>query len=196
MLLTYIGVSFVLADSGDTGGCGIYSEPVEATYVEGACTNDDIAGYCDDWWSGSCPIWDQIRRKSDWRLYNCSSTETLIHSANYYDGEGTGVSLYFDRHGALAGVWQYTNAFTWCCEGQSAFDYKRGDVDCLIGTPFEDTGLSNPDSTADSQAGSEAESRSERPPGDKDPSCGCSGRNSATAAVFGLLLLARRWFKR
>jgi hypothetical protein len=201
MLTVYLMSIFsALADSGDSGDCGYYGNPVDAAFVDGLCVTDDLGDYCEEWWYGQCPTWDQVLEEGDGSFYLCPPGGSLTYQASYSNGEGGGLALYFDSDGKLQGSWLWVTSYYFCCDGQRSFDYQRGDVNCLNATPIEDSGHSStdssPDSTADSRASSEADSRSERPPGDKDPSCGCSGRNSATAAVFGLLLLARRWFKR
>ncbi|HND33949.1 MAG TPA: hypothetical protein PLA94_28310, partial [Myxococcota bacterium] len=194
-----VGMSAALADSGDSGDCGYYGNPVDAAFVDGQCVTDELGDYCQEWWYGQCPTWDQVLEEGDGSFYLCPPGGELVYQAMYSNGEGGGLGLYFGANGELLGAWLWVTSYYFCCDGHRSFDYVRGNVDCLYGTPIEDPGHSStdssPDSTADSRAGSDADSRS-GPPGDKDPSCGCPGRNSATAAVFGLLLLARRWWKR
>lgn len=205
LAICLMGIFPAIADSGDSGDCGYYSDPVDATFVDGLCVTDELGDYCDEWWYGQCPTWDEVRRDSDVMLFVCPPGGSLMYQASYSNGEGGGLALYFDSGGTLQGSWLWVTSYYFCCEGHRSFDYQRGDVNCRNGTPFEDTGHSdtgvgpdsNPDSPPESSPDSRPDAESQRHTGNKPPSaCGCTSRNSGAAAVVGLLLLARRWFKR
>ena len=190
LLLWLLNSGFVLADSGDTGLCCVSEVYVDADYINEKCVIADISQYCID-----CPKWRHISTLQDWDLYTCKG-EPLIAYAAYisYDmgGEqGGGKSLYFDDSGELVGVRESAPYPTWCCGGNVSSKLVYGNDECSELVPIvADSGGSDSGSGPES----DLDSNSTPPP---SSSCGCSGGGSgATAAVFGLLLLARRWFKR
>ena len=195
MLMVQLTVlSAAMADSGDSGICGFYW--VDATYVDGECVNDSMTPYCERYWYGQCPTWDYMLVNAEyWELFVCEDGGEHVYKAYGSDGEANSAGLFFGEDYTIRGAKLHYEQGYYCCDGSYTQEYISGDVDCENRRPlFPDTGDSAADSPADSASpGSETVDSGTPPP---RSSCGCSGRNSATAAVFGLLLLARRWLKR
>ena len=187
-------LSAAMADSGDSGTCGF--DWVDATYVDGECVNDSMTPYCERYWYGQCPTWEFMLAASEYReLIVCEDGNELVYLAESVDNEGNYAELLFNQDYTIRGAKLHYEQGYYCCGGSYTQEYISGDVDCENRRPlFPDTGDSAADSPHDSASpGSETVDSGTPSP---RSSCGCSGRNSATAAVFGLLLLARRWFKR
>lgn len=186
-------IGFAFADSGDTSSedsdsgsgdsgplidCGSAQVNAKlASYQNGVCYTADTSRMCEGITSPGCPNWNDAKQwGEDFRFFKCGPG-TITYDAVYVgEPEGAGgAAYYFDSRGTLMGKEAWDAFPVFCCDGRTSDTYAMGTVGCPnpVEIFFEDSGVEPEPAGA----------------------CGCTGRTSSTAAVFGLLLLVRRWRK-
>ena len=118
---------FVFVALAADSGCPDGSEPVQAQFQAGTCTNSEP---CSRFPEGRCPTWEQTLSQcvdgTHWVCMDCSSASDFAHvaiemaptyrAAYYYNSAGEQTGYHIVRYGGTP----------LCCGGQLSFTYLEG----------------------------------------------------------------------